>query len=189
MTVGSETLQEAEATIMKRKLTIFLACLLLAFVLLPVETPAQTCKQAIVATAPDASFTTRDDGTATHKVTGLVWMRCSLGQKWDGKTCVGAAEGFSWGSALQAADRHSFAGQTDWRLPNKNELETIFEESCHSPAINERVFPATPPTYFWTSSPYAGLATGAWSLDFGYGSANASVKSGSLNVRLVRGGR
>lgn len=174
---------------MKCNLTTITACLLLASVLLPLDAPAQTCKQTIIATTPDPGFTTHDDGTATHKTTNLTWMRCSLGQKWDGKTCAGTAETFSWASALQAAERHAFAGQSDWRLPNKNELETILEESCHSPAINERVFPATPPAYFWTSSPYAGLATGAWSLDFGYGSANASVKTGSLNVRLVRGGR
>jgi hypothetical protein len=115
-------------------------------------------------------------------------MRCSLGQNWDGKTCRGAAATYSWGAAFQAADRYEFAGYKDWRLPNKNELESLVEANCSSPAINERVFPATPPAYFWSSSPYAGLANGAWSMDFCYGLVNASVKNGSLNVRLVRGG-
>ena len=173
---------------MHLNLTALSACLLLACLFLPVGVAAQSCSKSIVTTTPDVSFTIRADGTATHKSTGLMWMRCSLGQNWDGKTCGGAAAGYTWGAALQAADRHEFAGHTDWRLPSKNELETIFEGSCYLPTVNDRVFPATPPVYFWSSSPYAGLADGAWSLDFGYGAVNASVKGGSLHVRLVRGG-
>jgi hypothetical protein len=173
---------------MHLNLTALSACLLLACLFLPVGVAAQSCSKSIVTTTPDVSFTIRADGTATHKSTGLMWMRCSLGQNWDGKTCGGAATGYTWGAALQAADRHEFAGHTDWRLPSKNELETIFEGSCYLPTVNDRVFPATPPVYFWSSSPYAGLADGAWSLDFGYGAVNASVKGGSLHVRLVRGG-
>jgi hypothetical protein len=160
-----------------------------ALLCLPDISTAQVCNPAIIATTPDAAFALNKDGTATHRSTGLMWMRCSLGQSWDGKQCKGEATGFSWGGALQASDKQAFAGHTDWRLPNKNELETILEESCNSPAINPRVFPATPPVYFWTSSPYSGLANGAWSIDFGFGSVNARVKSGSLIVRLVRGGR
>jgi hypothetical protein len=173
---------------MKRNLRALPACLLLTCFFLPVGAAAQSCNKSIVATTLDASFTIRNDGTISHKSTGLMWMRCSLGQSWDGKTCSGAAAGYTWGAALQAADRYEFAGHTDWRVPNRNELETIFEGSCKSPTINEQVFPATPPVFFWSSSPYAGLANGAWSLDFGYGSVNASVKGGSLHVRLVRGG-
>ena len=70
--------------------------------------------------------------------------------------------------------------------PNKNELESIVEGRCFSPAINEELFPATPPAYFWSSSPYAAVSHGAWSVDFGYGTVNASVKSGSIHIRLVR---
>jgi hypothetical protein len=173
---------------MKRNLTALPACLLLVCLFLPEGAAAQSCNKSIAATTPDASFAIRDDGTATHKATGLMWMRCSMGQAWNGNTCSGAAAGFPWAEALNAAVLHKFAGYADWRLPNKNELETIFEESCSSPAINERVFPATPPAYFWSSSPYSGLANGAWSVDFGYGAVNASVKNGSLHARLVRGG-
>jgi len=169
--------------------SIFLsACLLLAMIMLPTDAAAQVCRKEIAATTPDAKFAIHKDGTVTHRPTGLMWMRCSLGQTWNGKTCSGEAESLSWGASLQAAERHSFAGFSDWRLPNKNELASIVEESCTSPAINEKIFPAAPAAYFWSSSPYAGLASGAWSIDFGYGSITASVKSGKLNVRLVRGG-
>jgi hypothetical protein len=173
---------------MKHYLTISLAGALLAMLCQPMVVSAQTCR-TFAATTPDSKFNLRDNGTAVHRPTGLMWMRCSLGQSWDGKTCGGTAATYSWGAALQAANRQTFAGYADWRLPNKNELESILEEQCFSPAINEKVFPATPPVYFWTSSPFVGLTTSAWSIDFGYGSVNATVKSGILNVRLVRGGR
>jgi len=173
---------------MKPIITTLPAFLLLTLVFISSAAAAQTCNKSIAFTTPDVRFTVRNDGTATHKPTGLIWMRCSLGQTWDGKTCTGEAAVFSWGGALQAASRLSFAGHTDWRLPSKNELTSIVEEACTAPAINEKVFPATPPLFFWSSSPYAGLAHGAWSVDFGFGPVNASVKTGNLNVRLVRGG-
>ena len=42
-------------------------------------------------------------------------------------------------------------GRNDWRVPNRNELASIVESRCHSPAINGEVFPATPLEWFWTS--------------------------------------
>jgi hypothetical protein len=172
---------------MKRNLTIAALCILLLtiFALHPVGA-AQTCKDSIIATAAETRFSTRENGTATDLTTGLVWMRCSLGQKWDGKSCNGNPLIYSWGDSLKAAVSHEFVGYSDWRLPNKNELESIVESRCFSPAINTRVFPGTPSAYFWSSSPYAAVSHAAWSVDFGYGNVIASVKSGSIYVRLVR---
>lgn len=147
---------------------------------------AQNCKSSIIASTPDESFTILDDGTAVNNTTGLMWMRCSLGQTPEKYTCSGQAALLSWSDGLKAAADYEFAGHTDWRLPNKNELESLVENRCALPAINAAVFPATPSAYFWSSSPYAPVAHGAWSVDFGYGAVNASVKSGVINVRLVR---
>ncbi len=149
---------------------------------------AQTCSDSIVASTPGASFTLHPDGTVTHHTTGLMWMRCALGQSWDGRGCSGTPATLRWQEALQRGEAERFAGYTDWRVPDKNELESILEERCVSPAVNPAVFPATPSSYFWSASPYAGLGHGAWSIDFGYGSVNATVKSGAIHVRLVRGG-
>jgi len=148
----------------------------------------QTCKESIKSTTPSANFTIHNNGTATHKITGLMWMRCGLGQEWNGKTCQGEAAIYPWDNGLRLAAEVEFAGYNDWRLPNKNELESIVENSCFAPAINTEIFPATPPAYFWTSSPYAAVSEGAWSVDFGYGTVNASVKPGSIHIRLVRDG-
>jgi hypothetical protein len=147
---------------------------------------AQLCKDSIVATTGASGFVLNNDGTATLNVTGLMWMRCSLGQEWDGTTCRGDAATMSWGDALKAAADWNFAGYADWRLPNKNELESIVDDRCISPAGNAAVFPAMPLAYFWTSSPYSGFSQGAWSVDFGFGAVNATDKSGKIHVRFVR---
>lgn len=148
---------------------------------------AQSCKDSIRATTAAANFTIHEDGTVTHNTTGLMWMRCSLGQKWDGKTCSGTPTDYTWKDALQAAKSFEFAGYQDWRLPSKNELASIVEEKCHSPAINGTIFPNTPSVFFWSASPFAGFSGGAWSVDFGFGAINASDKVGGIPVRLVRG--
>jgi hypothetical protein len=162
-------------------------CLFLPAAFCPMSAGAeQKCKDSIIATSPDSSFILHDDGTATQNRTGLMWKRCIQGLQWDGITCNSTVTSFSWGEALNASVLHKFAGYSDWRLPNKNELESIVEERCVSPSINARVFPATPLTFHWTSTPYAGLMTGAWSVDFGYGVVTATDKSGKIAVRLVR---
>jgi hypothetical protein len=166
------------------KTKMFLGLLLLFF--FPAMALAQNCKESVPATGPDSSFAIHSDGTVTDITTGLMWMRCSIGQKWDGKTCSGTAAKFSWAEGLKAAGSHEFAGRRDWRLPNKNELESVVEGRCFFPAINGRVFPATPTAFFWSSSPYAALSSGAWSVDFGSGAVNASIKSGLNHIRLVR---
>jgi hypothetical protein len=146
----------------------------------------QTCKESIIPTTQSSDFTALDNGTVIDNTTGLMWGRCSLGQGWNGKTCRGDAALYTWEEALQTAALVEFAGYDDWRLPNKNELESIIEDSCFSPAVSAEIFPATPSAYFWSSSPYAAVAEGAWSIDFGYGTVNASIKSGAVHVRLVR---
>ena len=139
-----------------------------------------------MATSPGSDYILHGDGTATQKTTGLMWVRCSVGQQWDGSICKGEAAIFTWAEALKLANLEVFAGYDDWRLPNKNQLESIVEGRCVAPSVNLKVFPSTQSAFYWTSSPYAGLGTGAWSVDFGYGVVTATEKSGKLNIRLVR---
>jgi hypothetical protein len=171
---------------MRYILKIITFCIFLA-ALQPMSADAQQkCKNSIRENTPDSDFTFHDEGTATNKTTGLMWMRCALGMQWEGKDCSGTAGTFTWTEGLKSASLHEFAGYNDWRLPNKNELVSIVEERCVSPAINAKVFPQTPLMFHWSSTPYASLKTGAWSVDFGYGVVTATEKDSKLPVRLVR---
>jgi hypothetical protein len=151
---------------------------------------AQTCRteSEIPSSTPTAYFTDHGDGTVTHAATGLMWMKCPLGQ--EGADCsTGSASTFSWKSALDTAAASGFAGHSDWRLPDVNELRSIVEERCYQPAINTAVFPVTPSSYFWSSSPHASNSNYAWLVYFGYGNSYGDYRYYGRNVRLVRSGQ
>jgi len=143
----------------------------------------------IPSSTPTADFTDHGDGTVTHQSTGLMWMKCPLGQ--NGVDCAGGiSDTYTWEGALQDADATNYAGYSDWRLPNKNELFSIVERRCYIPTINATVFPGTPSSYFWSSSPSAGNSGKAWHVYFGrYFGASRSPRSSALHVRLVRSGQ
>ena len=152
---------------------------------LSVAAQAQTCNPAMTRKAPDSRYTVQAGGVEVLDTqTGLIWQRCSLGQSWNGSTCAGSAGVYTWQSALQAA-RDLGNG---WRVPNFKELQSLVEEACYSPAINETLFPATG-SYYWTSSPYADDGYYAWFVGLNTGVTSNGLKSNNGYVRVVRSGQ
>ena len=96
-----------------------------------------------------------DKGTVKDSKTGLIWMRCSIGQNWNGTTCTGTATKHNWEKAKKIGRDKTFAGFSDWRLPAKNELQTLICQDCGKPTINSNAFPNTRGDWYWSSSPYA----------------------------------
>ncbi len=160
----------------------------LALLLITMGGQAQTCRDDIPATAPDSRFRDNGDGTVTDVATGLIWKQCAEGLS-DTDCATGSASRFTWREALQHAAGHVFAGSGLWRLPNKNELASLVERRCYSPAINGRFFPGTPSSWFWSSSPTAGYSGGAWRVGFSNGNVYGYSKGYRRYVRLVRGGQ
>lgn len=155
-------------------------------------------------------FMARDDGIVLDKKTGLMWMRCSIGQEWDGQTCTGWAENLRWRNALELAEASSFAGMNDWRVPAIHELETLvycssnvreqpkeggYHGECtydyKQPTIDTTIFPAAPIAYFWSTSSAITQASGAaWQVYFNYGGTRyiSTDSISGASARLVRGG-
>ncbi len=145
--------------------------------------------------APDSRYAISEplagQRVVTDLETGLQWKQCPEGL--DGPGCTsGSLSAMNWQAALAAANASSHGGFTDWRLPSAVELHSLVETSCHSPAINSRVFPGNGTGLYWTSSTYdpaAFIAASAWVVNFVGGNLVSNGKILSLPLRLVRGGQ
>lgn len=154
-----------------------------------------------------ANFKDPDPSSPTVKdpLTGLEWMRCSLGQTWTGKTCSGTAKKYYWGRAKQQASDTTYAGNSDWRLPTIDELHSIVycssgqrqpvertasgetvvrndewlngkcEGSYKRPTIQTRLFPNTPKVSYWPESRAHG-GDSSWFVYFGLGRGYVDTK-------------
>lgn len=172
------------------KVLLNVRVLLAYFLLMFIASNAYSdCRNDIFEDTPSSDFIVNINGTVTHISTGLMWMRCTLGQTWNGTTCIGSANLMDWPSSLSAAKNYKLDNYSDWRLPNINELESIAERRCAEPAINENIFPYTRIGYYWSSTPVIvdPQRTAASILNFSDGGVYSNPTTNKLAVRLVRG--
>ena len=141
--------------------------------------------------ASPLSYIDNGDGTVTDTNTRLIWMRCAYGQTWDGSTCTGTASTHTWEQALAEAETLTFAGHSDWRMPNRNELQTLADYSKIFPCIDSTWFPNNPTNNdFWSSTTSMENAAKAWMVHSGNGYVKPeAAKTGSYYLRMVRGGQ
>ena len=149
---------------------------------------AQTIKTYIDNQWQDSRYTDNGDETVTDNKTHLMWKKCTEGLT-DTTCTTGAAATHTWKAALELASTTTFATYNDWRLPNIKELASLAAHDRYNPAINSTIFPNTPSSGFWSSSPYANDSSNAWILNFDSGYDGYSIRSYSYYVRLVRGGQ
>jgi murein DD-endopeptidase MepM/ murein hydrolase activator NlpD len=118
------------------------------------------------------------DGTVTDTATGLMWQQA---------TPLGT---YTWEQALMYCENLTLptGGYSDWRLPNRSELQSIVDYNRSEPAIDTTFFPNTVASY-WSSTTNADSIDGAWGVYFDYGNVDNYVKSYGHSVRAVRGGQ
>jgi hypothetical protein len=93
-----------------------------------------------------------------------------------------------------------FAGHTDWRIPNMNELQSVANYHNYNPAVDP-VFnthcasgctvltcSCTQSGYYWSSTTDQDNQDNAWYMLFPNGYASYNYKSTTNYVRAVRGG-
>jgi hypothetical protein len=161
-------------------------------------------------------LTDNGDGTVTDHQTGLMWEKktSTVGSGVDLNNPDDVDNTYTWNtggvSPFLAADGTAFTdflkringnpcaagqvcplgGRTDWRLPTKEELQTILlapYPCATNPCINP-VFGPTQSSGYWSSTTYQGNSTYAWDVYFYDGSVSYYTKSNSYYVRAVRGG-
>jgi hypothetical protein len=125
------------------------------------------------ATAPPVRYTVMAE-TVLDTETDLLWQRAV------------PASFYTWSGALAYCEGLSLGGFSDWRLPNIKELQTLVDDREYSPAIDTTAFPATPLSYFWSSSPFANNATSAWVVWADDGHTYTWTMTNVNRVRCVR---
>ena len=132
-------------------------------------------------TRPDSRYQAVNSDASEVKDldTGLVWQRCVMGQKWDGKSCTGDAIAQDWNLAVKTV-----AG-TGWRLPTQKELEGLAEKSCAELALNQTWFGSGPSGWVWTATDL-GSPDGAVVVHSGSSLIANLVKKLPLYIRWVK---
>ena len=117
----------------------------------------------------------------------IEWLRCSVGQRWNGSECSGNIVNLSLDmvpKALEIANEQLGAG---WRLPSKAELKSILCKECPSPKIDKEIFPNTDNAPYWTGDQSIFNSKFYVSVNFHTGfSFNRFSPIKELAVRLVR---
>ena len=117
----------------------------------------------------------------------IEWLRCSVGQRWNGSECSGNIVNLSLDmvpKALEIANEQLGGG---WRLPSKAELKSIVCKECDSPKIDKEIFPNTDNAPYWTGDQSIFNSKFYVSVNFHTGfSFNRFSPIKELAVRLVR---
>ncbi len=127
-----------------------------------------------------AVLTDNGNGTVTNTTTGLMWQKAT------------ASGTYTWQQALAyvvSLNASKFAGYTDWRLPDRNELQSLLDYSRGNPAIDPLLASDTVSSYYWSSTSCAYSADHALRVSFYIGFFDLDIKSDNLHVRAVRAGQ
>lgn len=146
------------------------------------------------------------DGLVKDTKTGLMWMRCAIGNDWAGSSCPNKSPPkMSIWNALSVAKKSQYQGYNDWRLPTEKELLSLVycntslpkkwnnsgtncQGNFKQPTVNQQVFPYSHGGYY-SSFPYVtDKSKPSWKIHFLHGGNYDSNynKVYDFPLRLVR---
>lgn len=118
--------------------------------------------------------------TVTDRATGLMWDQRETSL-------------MNWQAAMAYCEGLSHASYSDWRLPNRNELQSLIDYTkTTAPLVNVTAFPNTSSASYWTSTTTTQSISRAWNLSFANGRVDYVNGSGNNTkftnnyVRCVR---
>ena len=144
---------------------------------------------------PNPRFTDNGNGTVTDNLTGLIWLKNA--------NCANATR--NWATALTDVASLNSAGtmnsnncgdtsnggshQTDWRLPNVRELQSLIDYGQFNPALPSGHPFTGVQSFNWTSTTRADVTSNAWYVSLSNGNVVSSGKTSANYVWPVRGGQ
>jgi hypothetical protein len=159
----------------------------------PVPTPALSPP---VATAPSEPSPLPTASVRPDEIqqpgTNLFWLRCPIGQTWNGSSCVGSKRSVS-------AEELKHACPSGYRLPKTLEFGDLLEgcdrdvrtggtgrcNSCSASTTCRDMFKSDV-GFFWSLFQYSDTKAHAWIVYFGSGKVRAPPRSRHAEVRCIR---
>lgn len=144
---------------------------------------------------PIPRFTDHRNGSITDNLTGLVWTRNA------GTPELGRCKGgpMDWEESFvyaKCANSDNYAGYSDWRVPNINELRSLANIGYNEqPAdflsswLQSQGFINVQRESYWASTRYAGDEVSGWCVYLWNGYTNYNFRIMDYYVWLVRGGQ
>lgn len=130
--------------------------------------------------------------TVEDKNTGLTWTRAAD---------LGRLDWFGASDLVNGLNAKEYGGFKDWRLPSKDELNTLLTYAMRSDhpggsdarspyqLFRQLGFNDVQNYWYWTSSSYEGNMAYAWVVSMYNSAARGESKDRSYNVWPVRGGK
>jgi hypothetical protein len=142
---------------------------------------------------PGGRFTFPGGTTAANatsvidNMTGLEWSRNGVTPSFS--TCASGSK--NWLGALIYIDclnLNGYLGKSDWRLPNRTELESLINADQETPALwlTTQGFSSVNASGYWSSTTDASNGQNAWTVSMNYGSINSNPKTSAYPVWPVR---
>ena len=117
----------------------------------------------------------------------IEWMTCPVGMVWKGNTCIGIAKKYELKLIPEIIKLANNQLEGSWRLPTRDELESLICPKCEKVKINLKIFPKTPPEPFWTKDKNFWQPKFNWIVNFLNGNTFGRYPGYKPNyVRLVR---
>ncbi len=156
---------------------------------------------------PNPRFTDHSNGTVTDNLTGLIWLKnanCANATR-DWATALTDVASLNSGGTMNTNNcgdtSNSGSHQTDWRLPNVREIQSLVHYGFLNPAVPNTVgtgqwtegnpFTGVQSDVYWSSTTYAiaGNPVYAWDVFLWGGQVGLDEKPYTHYVWPVRGGQ
>lgn len=124
---------------------------------------------------PNPRFTNNGNGTVTDNLTGLIWQQAA------------SATTMNWTNAIHYANTNTLAGQTDWRIPNINELRSLYDCAAANLSLALSHFSGIQTGFYFSSTTDTAQTTQAYGLYSSGGDITQNSKANSNYVIIVRG--
>lgn len=97
----------------------------------------------------------------------VVWLRCSVGQQWNGESCIGKVilmDHKTIDLAIEIAN-NQLGGE--WRLPTLEELFSLVCQDCkRGEKYYKKIFPNTAARAYWTGDRNEMVKRSFWTVNF-----------------------